>query len=499
MKLFLEGHNYKFAVEQIMLSMFPEERPVYDQDVTVGAEESSAWSHLGMSGDGHVLSKTVLRRGGVAVCGLASVQQDNLTDKLTTDRLLQKIVKQSFYRAAEKFRESPPVWGSLTGIRPVKLAEAELAAGAGREDAVHHLIREYCVSPERAAMCADAALVSLNIKKSLAPGDITLYVGIPFCPTRCAYCSFVSNSVEKSFGLIEPFTEHLLSEISLLSKLVHAHNLRVAAVYIGGGTPTALPADAFCRIMRELKESFDLSRVREYTVEAGRPDTITEQKLKIMLKYGASRICVNPQSMSPEVLKSIGRGHSPEDALSAAQMVRRSGAVLNMDIIAGLPGDTPEGFFKTLNTVLTLSPENITVHTMSLKKGSLIMQGGMPLPDGVEVAAMLEYASHRLRECGYEPYYIYRQKFISGGFENIGWALPGYEGFYNICMMEEHCTVLALGGGGVTKLVSQGGNIERIFNAKYPREYILGEDKIYGKIEQINKFFIAEGKYAVSI
>ena len=499
MKLSLEGHDYRYAVEQIMLALFPEERPDYEFGVDEDPGGLSARSRLAQGGASYVQAITVLRRGDEISRGAARVKRERLTDKPITDRLLQRIIKQSFYRAAVRFLDSPPVWGSLTGIRPAKLAEAELETGASREKTEKTLTREYYVSRERARMCTDAALVSLKVKESLLPGDIALYVGIPFCPTRCAYCSFVSNSIEKSFGLMEPFAQALMREIEMAAESVRRLDLRVIAVYIGGGTPTALPAGDLEKIMLALRTSFDLSFAREYTVEAGRPDTVTQEKLEIMRRLGADRVCVNPQSMSFKVLTAIGRKHTPEDVIKAVRLVRDCGAALNMDVIAGLPEDTPESFFRTLDAVLSLKPENITIHTLSLKKGSRIMQSGVNIPCGSDVSEMLGYASRRLRERGYGPYYLYRQKFISGGFENTGWSLPGFEGIYNICMMEEHNTVLALGGGGVTKLVSAGGRIERIFNAKYPREYIMQTDKPASKFKQIEKFISAEEHHAISI
>jgi len=380
-----------------------------------------------------------------------------------------------------------PVWGTLTGIRPAKIAAKALIAGKSAKAAAEHLTNIYYVSPDRAAMCVETAQAALALKNTLSPRDVALYVGIPFCPTRCAYCSFVSNSVERSFDLIGPFVETLLQEIETVAKLSGQLSLRIISVYIGGGTPTALPPKALESVLSALCREFDLSQLREYTVEAGRPDTVTEEKLEIMTRLGVKRICINPQSMSAEVLSAIGRDHSPQDVHNAVKLVRRTGAKLNMDIIAGLPKDDTDGFLKTLETVLEFKPENITVHTLSLKKGSRIMLEGTVIPGGGEVGEMLYQTSRRLREIKYAPYYLYRQKYITGGFENAGWSKPGYEGIYNICMMEELCTVLAVGGGGVTKLVTTDGRIERIFNAKYPREYILMTEKMKDKIGRIKE------------
>ena len=425
MKLFLDGHDYKFAVEQIMLAMFPEERPDYDCGNLAAHSGTTVCSRL-VFGAKYAQVMTLISREGRHVRGIARVSKSKLTDELTRARLLQRIVKQSFFRAGVRFLDSPPVWGSLTGIRPAKLAASILETGVTKKNVALTLSREFYVSRERSLMCADAAQVSIDVKNSLEQSDIMLYAGIPFCPTRCAYCSFVSNSVEKSFGLIEHFTNTMLHEMSAAAEIVRKYGLRVVGVYIGGGTPTALPAEVLERIMLALKTEFDFSHVREYTVEAGRPDTISQQKIDIIRRLGADRICVNPQSMSAEVLAAIGRKHTPEDVLRAEKLVRQSGASLNMDIIAGLPGDRLRGFCATLDTLLGLGPESITVHTLSLKKGSRLMQGVMEIPSGTEVSQMLGYACRQLRQSGYSPYYMYRQKFTSGGFENTGWSLAGY-------------------------------------------------------------------------
>ena len=385
-------------------------------------------------------------------------------------------------------------WGTLTGIRPAKVAAKLLKAGESAENVAKELASEYFVEQKRAELCVETARVALTMQESLTERDVALYVGIPFCPTRCAYCSFVSNSVEKSFDLIEPFVERLLVEIKEMADVAKKLSLNIISIYIGGGTPTALPIDALREIIIAVNESFDLSKLREYTLEAGRADTVDEQKIKMMTDLGISRICINPQTMNPHVLEAIGRAHKSEGVTNAVKIVKMTDAVMNLDIIAGLPGDSIEGFCSTLDEVLAFEPENLTVHTLSLKKGSRIMLEETPLPGDDCVKEMLDYASMRLREQGYVPYYLYRQKYISGGYENVGWCLPGHECIYNICMMEELTTVLAVGGGGVTKLVSQDNRIERVFNAKYPREYLLLEDKMERKFDEIFEFYDAMPK-----
>jgi oxygen-independent coproporphyrinogen-3 oxidase len=330
------------------------------------------------------------------------------------------------------------------------------------------------VSPERAELCVEAAQAAVDIEAGLRERDAMLYIGIPFCPTRCAYCSFVSGSVEKWGGLIEPFLEALRAELDAVAVSASALGLSIAAVYIGGGTPTTLSAEQLDGLLGRLGRVFDLSGTREVTVEAGRPDTITREKLEVMKRRGVTRISVNPQSMSDGVLEAIGRRHTARDTARAFRDAREAGFdSMNMDIIAGLPADTASGFAGTLDAVTELGPENITVHTLSMKKGARITQERTPAPGGDAVSEMLALAAASLRRHGYAPYYLYRQKFMSGGFENVGWSRPGHAGIYNVCMMEELRTVLAAGGGGVTKLVSRDrGRIERIFNPKYPKEYI---------------------------
>ena len=491
MKLRLIGHDYKYAVEQIMLMMFPGERPEYaePEQGTLSAEIKVSRSER------YATASTRLQTTDGVVCrGFSRVTSSRLRGKLETDRLLQKIIKLSFFRAAVRATGQHPVWGALTGIRPGKLVTAMLEEGVSERRAEGVLVREYSVSPERAALCADTARAALEVKRSLQPLDICLYIGIPFCPTRCAYCSFVSHSIEKASKLVEPFLVSLTREIDETAALAESLGLRVISVYIGGGTPTTLSAEQLNRMLGQLESRFDLSYVREFTVEAGRPDTITAEKLSVLRAHGVGRISVNPQSMSDRVLEAIGRRHTAADVLQAVSLVRAADFDgMNMDLIAGLPADSASGFAETLGKVLALSPENVTAHTLSLKRGTRITLEGTEIPSGSEVAEMLDTAESELRGAGYAPYYLYRQKFMSGGFENVGWCLPGHEGIYNVCIMEEFCTILALGGGGVTKLVApKSGRIERIFNAKYPYEYIGSEEKISESKEKIRDFYEKE-------
>ena len=365
----------------------------------------------------------------------------------------------------------------LSGVRPVKLPTRALAAGATPAQAEGMLRDQYHVSPLRRKLAVACAQASRAVQASLAPQEISLYVGIPFCPTRCAYCSFISAAGSAN-RLIPQYLEALLTEIDAAGAAARQAGKTVRAVYIGGGTPTTLEADQLARLLERVGTAFALAPGTEFTVEAGRPDTITREKLLAIRAGGGNRISVNPQTMSDPVLAAIGRSHRAADIRRAYALAREVGGLaINMDLIAGLPGDTPQGFRQTLEEVMALAPENLTVHTLALKKGARLRQEDTPLPTGDQVAAMLDDAWAALEAGGYAPYYLYRQKFMSGALENVGWTRPGYVNQYNICMMEELHTVLSLGAGGVTKFV-ENGVVRRMANPKYPQEYLRTIDTI---------------------
>ncbi len=459
MHLFLIGHDYKYAAEQILLTLFPQERPVYPA-------APSAADRAEIALEGQCVRCRLWKDG---VCYEASEPVEDWETEIERVRLEQRAVKMSFYRAALASGRARPAWGALTGVKPGKLMAQFLEAGKSPAD----FAREFDVSPERTALCHETARATLAAKASLEPGDICLYVGIPFCPTRCAYCSFISSAVGKNLKLMEPYLEALFVEIGRTGAMVKAAGQRPVALYMGGGTPTTLSAQQLEALCAKLEECFDLSALREYTVEAGRPDTITPEKLEVLKKHGVTRLSVNPQTMSDEVLQAIGRFHTAEDIRRALAMVRAAGDFeVNMDLIAGLPKDSPESFEKTMEAVLALAPENVTVHTLSLKNGSRLSEHPETLPTAEEVAGMLDHAQEKLRAAGYAPYYLYRQKYISGGFENVGWARGGTVNLYNIAMMEELCEVVAMGAGASTKMPDEKGGVHRRINPKFPKEYI---------------------------
>ena len=488
MKVYLKGCGYNYAAEQIVLTVFPTEKCVFEDKYI--PEDNTAYVSLS-GGDKFTTAFVRIMRDGQVSEKSKRVLTSSLGGKLQRDRVLQRLIKNAFYEAALKITKRPLAWGSLTGIRPGKIT-TKLIEDDGEAQRV--MEKEYYVSPKRARLCTYTARAAIDTEKSLGKRDIALYVGIPFCPTRCAYCSFVSQSVEKSMHLIEPFVEALLREIEAAGQVVKELSLRPISVYFGGGTPTTLSQTQLETVINKLKDAFDMSAVSEFTVEAGRPDTITAGKLEVLARSGVTRVSINPQTMSDKVLELIGRRHKADDIEEAYKMARNAGIPqVNMDLIAGLPGDTPEGFSQSLERVLNMGPENVTVHTLSLKKGSRIMLSGTEIPRADVVGEMLDICMERLTDSGYLPYYLYRQKFISGGFENVGWAKSGCESLYNILIMEELCSIIAMGGGGSTKLVARDtGRIERVFNPKYPKEYIESIDSVIQKKSFISKFYDQE-------
>ena len=485
MKLTFRGHDDRYAVEQSLLAFFPEERPVYEGED--GPRHAEVTLHQGAV---YATGVTALTYDGKTARASARVSLAGAADEYERERLRQRALKLSFFRAARDITGVTPSWGALTGIRPAKLVRTMLEEGYTPARADRELRDVYCVSPARRRLALESAEAGLKAKRELKPNDISLYIGIPFCPTRCAYCSFVSASVEKSFALIPPYLEALTAEVEAAGRMVRETGLRVKSFYMGGGTPTTLSAGQMDALLTAVNKAFDLSGCVEYCIEAGRPDTIDREKLQVLLDHGADRISVNPQSLEPQVLRAIGRQHSPEDIEKAMTLATSMGFPhVNMDLIAGLPADTPEGFRRTLDKCLTFGADNITVHTLSLKKGSRILLEGLPIPTAEAVAEMLDYADPALRARGFAPYYLYRQKYMSGSFENVGWCISGAEGLYNIYIMEELHSILSLGAGGSTKMVdAQRNRIERVFHPKFPLEYIQRPEKLAENLESFRRF-----------
>ncbi|HZJ78682.1 MAG TPA: coproporphyrinogen dehydrogenase HemZ [Clostridia bacterium] len=385
-----------------------------------------------------------------------------------------------------------PSWGILTGVRPSKLM-TKLISTYGEKSAKKYFAEKLIVSEAKTDLAFNVAKSEMKIIDSSTPRSFSLYISIPFCPTRCSYCSFVSHSITspQAKNLIPEYVEKLCQEIEIVGKYAKNLELKLESVYWGGGTPTSLDAEDINIICNSISKSFDVNSAREYTIEAGRPDTVTKKKLEVIKRNAVTRISINPQTFDDTVLKNIGRLHSSQKTIDAFMLARSLGFDnINMDLIAGLPGDSVENFSKSLNKTIECNPENITVHTLALKRSSTLVSNGETFKGINLTSKMLEKVENTLPGKGFAPYYMYRQSRSLGNLENVGWSKKGYKCLYNVFMMEECHTVLAAGAGAVTKLKQPLGDyIERIFNFKYPYEYINRFEELMERKQRIYDFY----------
>lgn len=480
MNLNIINHTFHYEMEKLSRIFFPD-------DVTVYHEKNE--------NDSFVTTERIKGENGDIIYVKASFPFGECEKKSTVefcedfDHACEKKMAQLLFDALSQITGYTPPWGILTGVRPAKLMTKHLTED-GDEKALEYFENELFVSPEKAKLALLVAKNEAPIISKSRDNSFSLYISIPFCPTRCSYCSFVSQANEQAKKLMPDYVERLCDEIKSTGETVRNLGLRLETVYYGGGTPTTLSAEQYKKISAALKDSFDLSTVREYTVEAGRPDTVTDEKMKAVKESGCTRISINPQTFNDCVLEEIGRRHTSAQTIEAMNTARRNGFDnINMDLIAGLPTDTLESFENTLETAISLDPESITVHTLSKKRSSTIATDHLETNDAALCGKMLSYAEKRLTESGYEPYYMYRQSKCLGNFENVGWAKKGHECLYNVYMMEECHTVIALGAGGVTRLKDPySSEIDRVYNYKYPYEYISRFEEIIKRKDKITEF-----------
>lgn len=411
---------------------------------------------------------------------------DNKTEKLIKKIFIASCTK-SLSHAALKIRKINFSWGVMCGIRPAKNAR-ELADEGYSESEIREIFKNvYEVSDEKTDLALTVASNEKELLNKIGKNSVSLYIGIPFCPTRCVYCSFVSTDIRTNGKYMSAFFEKLLLEIEKTAELINETGVYIENIYVGGGTPTTLSSEQFEALMKKLYDVFDLSNLIEFTVEAGRPDTINEEKLRVLKKYGVNRISINPQSMNDKTLKKIGRSHSVGMIYDAYKTAKRIGFdVINMDLIAGLPDETVEEFNNSLNEVIKLNPENITVHSLCIKRAAKFRHTKNELAKADDMNEMLSYTQKRMKDEGYIPYYMYRQKNSSGNLENVGYAKQGTMSTYNVNIMEEKQTIIALGGGGSSKVII-GDRIERVFNFKDPLEYVRRFDEILKKKDEIKE------------
>ena len=468
MKLELIGHTEEYAVSQLQMALFP------------GMTEGGAVSRL-HRGEKWLTAVTEICIGEKKTRAVKKMQAEK-----EDVRMRRRILQQSFYNAALPHLPEVPAWGALSGVRPTKITTKHLLEGGTPQSADRLLRDTYYVSDARRHLALDCSLSTVAAVEKMEKQDVSLYVGIPFCPTRCTYCSFVSRTVGKNLSLLDPYLEALRSELAHTGKLLADSGHTVRTVYIGGGTPTTLSASQMERLMGGISDNLDLSRCIEFTVEGGRPDTLDVEKLRTIYRCGADRISINPQTMEDHVLRACGRPHTAADVERAYKQAVDAGfTAINMDLIAGLPEDSYDGFCRSLDRVAALDPANITVHTLALKKGADLFEKRANLPDYGEVSQMVAYANKTLDGLSYKPYYLYRQKYMSGSFENVGWSKNGQDCLYNIYMMEELHPILSLGGGGMNKVNLPGGALQRFHNPKFPEQYIAQLQDVLRQKEEL--------------
>lgn len=425
--------------------------------------------------------------------GEQSAQRKAVFAPDTPDQHQELMLSRLLFDLLSAFTGYTPRWGILTGIRPIKLFHKAIEEGMSLPEVKRYFREQYLLREDIADLAILVAEEEKIINDLSQLESFSLYVSIPFCPTRCSYCSFISSSISHAHKVIEPYLDKLVAEIAALGGIAARLGLRLETVYIGGGTPTTLSASQLKILFDAIAQSFTLADLREYTVEAGRPDTITEEKLKVLKQAGVTRLSINPQTLQDEVLRQVGRAHTAKDVVDCYRLATTLGFDnINMDLIAGLPADSYEGFAESLEGVIALSPANVTVHTLTLKRSSTIFQENIALADswGSVTTRMVDYARRRLLEEGYRPYYLYRQKNTIANLENIGYCKPGYEGLYNVYIMDETHSIFAAGAGAVTKLREpRGVEIQRIYNYKYPFEYINQYDEMMRRKDAIQEFY----------
>lgn len=477
MNLYVKNHNFHFELENLTRLFFPNEKITVIRDFS---EPQPPYIYTEVS-DKIIISVNI-----------GSFNKSETAVKKLTDDDNELVSAQLLYKLLCDFTGLTQPWGILTGVRPVKLLR-RLAEESSEEQAVKKFEKDFFVSNEKIALSRETEHNERKILELSKPESFSLYVGIPFCPSRCSYCSFVMASIERAEKLIKPYTKLLCEEIKQTAEIANKLGLRLETVYFGGGTPTTLSAEQLDTVLRTVNNSFDMSTCREFTVEAGRPDTIDIAKLFALKENKVDRISINPQTVNDEVLKTIGRKHTAQQFFDAFELARKCGFDnINTDLIAGLPTDTPESFKNSLDSIVRLNAECITVHTLCMKRASRLTTEGvtLDLQQARDAREMLAYTQNILGQNEYIPYYMYRQSRMVGNLENVGWSKRGFESLYNVYVMDETHTILACGSGGVTKLKRNNPDyLERIFNFKYPYEYIDRFDELIQRKSGIMQFY----------
>jgi oxygen-independent coproporphyrinogen-3 oxidase len=485
MTLQLVGHDFAYETECLLRLFYPGERIA----VVKGAGE--------ISGD-LVLTEMIVEDKGIFLRAAIRMgdkllgEEKRIPEPFSLPRDAELALCGLLFFCLCELTGTRPPWGILTGVRPLRLMRKLTQERHITLEKARDLFEsDYHTLPDRAELAMRTLKAQGGIPDSVSPESYSLYVNIPFCPSRCLYCSFVTHAVDRARRLLGEYLELLCRELEIIGELVSEKGLFLETIYIGGGTPTVLSALELDKLLYCIEKNFQVHRAREYTVEAGRPDSITAEKLNAMRGRGVDRVSVNPQTMNDSVLRAIGREHTAHDTGDAYILARKAGfSSINMDLIAGLPGDTPESFADTIAKAVSMRPDNLTVHTLTVKRSSsLRLREDAFAESPFDIGEMLRASREALFEAGYSPYYLYRQQGTRQNHENTGYTLPGRVGVYNILSMEDACTILAAGAGGVTKLCRSPREIKRVFNYKYPYEYIRGFDALMARKNEIREFF----------
>lgn len=484
MKLVFVNHNFSYELEKVCRLFFPFEK-------------------IGENMDGDEVITKVIDNGESVLLRVEAfdLSRQEILYKNEPDffREQERILACLVYDILCQKTGIKPQWGILTGIRPTKLLRQKNEQIGQKQAEIFFTDKLKCSSKKFDLLQKTLKKENDIISKS-QQNWYSLYLSVPFCPTRCSYCSFVSHSIEKTFHLVDDYVNLLCKELIHTAKIANKLGLHLATVYFGGGTPTTLSPLQLEKVLDTLCLNFDTKNALEFTVEAGRPDTVTADKLRVIKEHGVSRISINPQTLNDEVLKIIGRNHTAKQMIDAFNLARKEGFDnINTDLIAGLPGDSVQSFENTLKGILELNPENITVHTLAMKKASSLSEQNYQadVKRATDTDKMLDILHERLQN-DYYPYYLYRQAKTVGNLENIGYCKEGKEGLYNIYIMDETHSILACGGGATTKLKAQSiqdndQKIKRIYNYKYPYEYISNFEQMIKRKEEILQFYNQNG------
>lgn len=493
-KVICIGHNYEYEIRELLKNFFkPKEIEIkyipymqYNKNLNNLKDlESTIVSILSINNDKIIVASKLNNK--------EEVIEEKIYDKndLEIKKVSKRLIKKSIFKLIQKNRNVKVPWGILTGIRPTKIVHELLEKGTSEKDILYILKNKYCVENSKANLLINIAKTEHKFVYPIDESKISIYISIPFCPTRCIYCSFPSNPLNQTSHLVGDYVKILCKEVREVGELIKDAGKTVQTIYIGGGTPTTLSVKEFDTLFKTINENINLHDLEEFTVEAGRPDTIDYEKLKFLKESNITRLSINPQSMNDSTLKKIGRDHTVKELIDSYKLATQVGFKnINMDIIVGLPGENTEMIRYTMDEIKKLNPTNLTVHTLAIKRASRLREQEKEFSsvEANEVIDMLNITKDYAEKMGLKPYYMYRQKHMVGNLENIGYAKLGYECIYNIQIMEEKQSIIALGAGAASKFTYPAENrLERVPNVKGLGHYINRVDEM---IERKRKFLI---------